>query len=153
MPDLKRLVCSNERCRPPRHRQLPSRSFLLSTPCPAHLLAIDSAIPTMHWCMQPRCLLRPLRPRQGAVRVGRSCSREHFLLLCPLYAAPRDALLSELRKPTLPTVSVLLDNPSATKQPSITLPTRVASIHFTHPWQTSPPPPLSPCLVSHALYP
>ena len=42
-------------------------------------------------------------------------SREHFLLLCPLYAAPHAALLSELRKSTIPSISFLLSDPAATK--------------------------------------
>ncbi|KWU41711.1 hypothetical protein RHOSPDRAFT_22461, partial [Rhodotorula sp. JG-1b] len=46
---------------------------------------------------------------------GKVESRKHFLLLCSLYAAPSVALLSELRKSTLPAVSFSLSDPTATK--------------------------------------
>lgn len=42
-------------------------------------------------------------------------SRKHCHPLCPLYAAPCAALLSELCKLTLPAVFFLLGDPSATK--------------------------------------
>ena len=54
-------------------------------------------------------------PEKEMCECGKVESREHFLLLCPLYAAPRAALLSELRKSTVPAVSFLLGDPSATK--------------------------------------
>jgi hypothetical protein len=54
-------------------------------------------------------------PDKELCECGEVESREHFLLLCPLYAAPRATLLSELRKPTLPPIAFLLSDPSATK--------------------------------------
>ena len=54
-------------------------------------------------------------PDKELCECGEVESREHFLLLCPLYTAPRAALLSELRKPTLPPIPFLLGDPSATK--------------------------------------
>ncbi|KWU40986.1 hypothetical protein RHOSPDRAFT_13006, partial [Rhodotorula sp. JG-1b] len=54
-------------------------------------------------------------PEKEMCECGEVESREHFLRLRPLYAAPCTALLSELREPTLPAVSFLLGDPSATK--------------------------------------
>ena len=54
-------------------------------------------------------------PEKSTCKCGGVESRKHYHLLCPLYAAPRAALLSELCKLTLPAVSFLLGDPSATK--------------------------------------
>ena len=70
-PRLKNIFSFTARRRP-RHRQIPSRPFLLSNSCSAHSSAIDSAFPPTRRHMRPRCLPRAFRLGEGNVRMRRS---------------------------------------------------------------------------------